>query len=344
MRWLIPKYSPIGLDAGSRFIKAAQIQYTRGQPRISAVAAIQRLSDQLDTNEVRRISDILYRQGFVGNQIRMAVPPAKILTSMLELPPRTANSPFDQLARVEFSRHQKCEPDTFEMAWWELPQASRVAKTTSVMAVGCRYSDADAILDPFDAAALDVLALDSSSLAAARACAQVLGGQGGISAILDLGWRSASLVILHDQSIIYDRPLGEAGIEQLYKELSASLGVKFDVIDVVISEPLSKNENASDAHREIARAIDNHFTTLLKDLELSFSYAANQYASATVDRLLLIGGGAAIPGLAENWTKHLGIKVQVVRPADVIAFAEGVATHDQSSMTTALGLAMGGKL
>jgi Tfp pilus assembly PilM family ATPase len=347
MRWLGLSHSPIGLDAGSRFIKAAQIQYTRGQPRISATASIQRLSDQLDIAEVRRIGDILYRQGFTGTQIRMAVPPAKMLTSILELPPRTANSPFDQLARVEFSRHQKCEPDAFEMAWWELPQASRVSKTTSVMAVGCRYTDANSILDPFDTVGLDVLSLDSGSLAAARACANVLGGQGGISAILDLGWRSASLVILHDQTIIYDRPLGEAGIEQLYKDLSQSLGIKFDVIDVVISQTACQNplnETSSDAHREIARAIDGHFSTLLKDLELSFSYAANHYASSTVDRLLLIGGGASIPGLVESWTQHLGIKVQVVRAADVIAYADGVQNRDQSSMTTALGLAMGGSL
>ncbi|HWB52845.1 MAG TPA: pilus assembly protein PilM, partial [Tepidisphaeraceae bacterium] len=308
-------------------------------------ASIQRLSEQLDAAEVRRIGDILYRQAFNGNQIRMAVPPSKMLTSILELPPRTANSPFDQLARAEFARHQKCDADALEMAWWELPQASRVAKTTSVMAIGCRYTDADLLLAPFEDVGLDVLTLDSGSCAAARACSNVMGGQSGISAILDLGWRSASLVILHDQTIIYDRPLGEAGIEQLYKDLSKSLGIKYDVIDVLISQaasPTAVAESGTEARREIAQAVESHFSTLLKDLELSFSYAVNQYASSAVNRLLLIGGGASIPGLADNWTQQLGIKVQVVHPADIVAYAEGVFSKDQSAMTTAVGLAMGG--
>ena len=188
-----------------------------------------------------------------------------------------------------------------------------MAKTTSVMAVGCRYNDADSILDPFDTVGLDVLSLDSGSLAAARACANVLGGQGGISAILDLGWRSASLIILHDQTIIYDRPLGEAGIEQLYKDLSNSLGIKFDVIDIVISQtacPVVTSETGSDAHREIALAIASHFTTLLKDLELILQLCRQyHYASSTVDRLLLIGGGVLrFRAWLDNWTQHLGMK------------------------------------
>jgi Tfp pilus assembly PilM family ATPase len=344
MRWIAPTHSAIGLDIGSRFIKAAQLRYTRGQPRIAAVASIQRLGEQLDATEVRRVGDILYRQGFAGNQIRMAVPPAKMLTSILELPPRTASSPFDQLARAEFARHQKCDPGALEMAWWELPQGSRVAKTTSVMAVWCRYTDADSLLIPFEDVGLDVLCLDSGSCAAARACANVLGGLTGISAILDLGWRSASLVILHDQTIIYDRPLGEAGIEQLYKDLAKSLGIQYDVLDILIAQPISSTsapDASSTARHEIVHAVDTHFSTLLKDLELSFSYAANQYASSAVNRLLLIGGGASIPSLAENWTQHLGIKVQVVRPADIFAYAEGVSNKDQSAMTTAIGLAMG---
>lgn len=344
MSWVGSSYSPIGLDVGSRYVKAAQIKHVRGEGRIAATACIQRLNEQFDEAEIKRVGEILHRQGFAGTEIRMAVPPAKMLTSILELPPRTAGAPFDQLARAEFSRHQKCEPNAFEMAWWELPQAARVAKTTSVMAVGCRYTDAESILVPFENVGLDILCLDSGSCASARACAKVVNEQGVISAILDLGWRSASLIILHGETIIYDRPLGEAGIEQLYKDLSQSLGIGFDVIDVLIAEhgcTAPSEENASDTQREISQAINAHFATLLKDLELSFSYAANQYGGTGVNRLLLIGGGASIPGLAENWGSHLSTKVQVVRPVDVMAYADGVPSKDQSNMTTALGLAMG---
>ena len=343
MSWIGTKLSAIGLDAGSKSIKAVQLKYVKGQPRIAASASIDRVSEQLDVPEIQRVADILYRQGFNGTRLHLAVPPTKLLTSILELPPRVAGSPFEQLARMEFAKNQKIDPAGFEMACWDLPQAQRATKTTSVMAVGCRYSDAEAILKPFDAVGFDVLSLDSGSCAVARACAGVLGGQSGVSAILDLGWRSASLVLLHDNTIIYDRPLGDGGVEQLYKDLSQSLGMKFDVIDVLIGEHarLGAGGAAQENQTEVSRAIDSHFSVMLKDLELSFSYAANQYASTGVNRLLLVGGGAGIPGLAEHWTKHLGIKVQVVRPSDVVAYADGVPSKADSAMVTALGLAMG---
>lgn len=344
MRWIGESHSPIGLDAGSRFVKAVQIRYVRGQMQIAAMASIQRVSDQLDATEVGRIGEILYRQGFVGTRIRLAVPPAKLLTSILELPPRTADAPFDQLAIAEFARNQKCDMNAFEMACWDLPQPARASKTTNVMAVGCRHTDAEAVLAPFDAVGMDVLNLDTGSCAAARACARVIGGTAGISAILDLGWRSASLVILHGETIVYDRPLGEAGIQPLYKDLSRTLNVEFDVIDALIARHGMLSMDRADANasqKELARAIDHHFATLLKDLELSFTYAANQYGSGGVDRLLLIGGGASIPGLAEHFAKHLGIKVQAIVPTDVAPFADETAKKADSSMISAMGLAMG---
>jgi Tfp pilus assembly PilM family ATPase len=350
MRWIGDTLGPIGLDLGNRYVKAVQLRYARGgRVRVAAVASVERTNPGAapTVEEVRRIADVLYRQGFSGTDVVLGVPLGKLLVGILELPPKTAGAPYEQMARLEFARHTKCDPGSFEMAYWELPQSSRGSKTSNVMAVGCRVTDAEALLAPFDAVGLDVLSMDSGSVAAARACAPLLWTMDDVSAILDLGWRSASLVILHNGTIIYDRPLAEAGLDPLYERLQKSLGVEREVVDVLVAEHgisgLKDVEGRSpQAITQVGSAIAEHFDGMLKELELSFSYAVQQYAG-DIGRLLLIGGGAGIPGLAERWGAAMGVTVQAVGPADVVECGDSLLGRCGPSFTTALGLAQGVK-
>src|SRR5437773_9923003 len=103
------RLSPIGLDLGSRQVKAVQL--SRGPDGgwvLSASATFPRAqantASTIDVSEARRIADVLFRRGFVGNELALAVPDDKLLTANLELPPRSNEIPLDEIARGEFAR------------------------------------------------------------------------------------------------------------------------------------------------------------------------------------------------------------------------------------------------
>src|SRR5439155_3902434 len=105
----------------------------------------------------------------------------------LELPPRSSNAPLERIARMEVARAHRFAPDSFEMGCWDLPAAARATKQTPVMAVACTHSDAAAIMDPFEAGGMNVVALDVKAAALARACSPLLAADAtAIIGIVDL--------------------------------------------------------------------------------------------------------------------------------------------------------------
>jgi Tfp pilus assembly PilM family ATPase len=215
LRNLAGRRSPIGIDVGARAVKAVQLRAVAGHRwAVAAWACIPRaLADNavngapqaasvtapLSAAEVRRLHDVLDRQGFRGRDVVLAVPSSRLMSASLDLPPRSSGAPVDSIARAEFARAHKLplDPPNFEFEHWELPAPARAGRTAQALAVGCTHADADAVIQPFEDDGLDVLAFDAEAWALARACAPLAAPPGRITALLDLGWNGCRLVVVH---------------------------------------------------------------------------------------------------------------------------------------------------
>ena len=393
--------SPIGIDVGTRSVKALQFgrdRFGAGGWHVTAAAEVPRddvtppaaggaaaaqgpgqaaaqpagqsarHACALTAAEVRRLAGTLERQGFAGDDVVLAVPGERLHSSMLELPPRSSNAPLEQIARMELARAFRFAPDSFEMGCWDLPAAARATKQTPVMAVACTHADEAALMDPFEAEGMNVCALDVKAAAHARACGPLLGADsGGITGIVDLGWTSATLSLMHRGVAIYGRALGDSGICKLYHTLATRLGLEIEVIDYLLSDTgLSGTESAAaaaaahpvapqyrngvhgaapvgrkaKAATDAAGLIAAHFEAAVHELQVSLSYAQNQYPDTPLSRLLVVGGGGCIRGVTEHLRRTLGIEARAVAPADLAACSPAVADKCASpALTTALGLA-----
>lgn len=365
-----PPRTPIGIDVGGRCVKAVQLQRAaegKGwrlaaaavMPREQVAAAPENGAIKPPTaSEVAALAAVLDRQGFSGRDVVLAAPADRLLSGILELPPRSAGVPIEQLARVELARTHRCAPDSIEMGCWDLPTPARAGKSTHVMAVACAHADADALLDPFEAAGLNVCGLDAPVLAMARACEPVLAPPPDITAVLDVGWRGASLALLLGGTVVYSRLLAEAGVGRLRDALTARLRIDAEVADYLLAEVgFRTNVAASEGATETAAppdapgdwqvpadaqgALGSFGDGLVRELRASFSYAVHQYANTAVTRLLLVGGGAAIPGLAGYAAAALKIDVRPVAPAELVECPPGgaAALAGTPLLTGALGLA-----
>jgi Tfp pilus assembly PilM family ATPase len=362
--------SAIGLDIGARRIKAVQLEpigakTTDGVPmswRVTAATTFNRSSpgQLIDGNEAARICDTLDRLGFAGTRVTMTAPADKLIVGMLELPKAGGGIPLAQIARVELARTSKVAPDSFEMGCWELPTPARAGKTVQVMAVGYPHAEAGQFLDVLESAGLDVTVLDVRSCAMARACASAVAPQPGITALLDVGWSAASLVLVYSGMVVYVRALTEAGLGRVYESLAKRLRLDTEVVDYVLGEvglrdagPEAKKPSGlastdetpvEDVRLELPSDARNHLTNfadaLVRELLVSFSYVARQYTDASVTRLLLMGAGAPIPGLAEHLAKELGLEARLVAPKDLAECPSALLeTCSSAELTPALGLA-----
>jgi Tfp pilus assembly PilM family ATPase len=349
--------TPIGLDLGARRVKAIQLAPSAVAAsgwRVAAAACVSRAAPgtPFTPDEIARLADTLDRLGFTGTRVALAAPSDKLISAMLELP-KNGQIPLEQIARVELARTNKIPPESFEMGCWELPVPARAGKAAHVMAVGYPHAEAAALLDVVESAGLDAVAMDSRSCALARACGASVAPLPAITALLDLGWSSASLVLVYSGMVVYVRTLAEAGIGRVCDGMEKRLRMERELVDYLLGEvglreatgTTASDTRGEDAERLTlpgdARALlTNYADALVREMLVSFSYVARQYTDGSVTRLLLMGAGAAVPGIGEYLAKELGLETTALSPRDIAECPpELLDACSSPELTPAMGLA-----
>ena len=335
--------TPIGIDVAGRSIHAMQLMGEKGEWQVSAAAAIgrSRPGQPMDETEAGRLKSVLSRQGFKGEDIVLAVPPAQLLTNILDLPPRISGAPVDQIARTEVGRMYDRSPGSFEMSSWDLPTPARARKGSQTMVAACGHAEADAYLDIFEGRGLSVTAFEAEACALFRALSPLLSGSEGVSAVLQIGWDAGLLLLMQSGTVVYQRDLPEVGIGRLHSAMTGQLGLDVEMADYVL-ETVGFNPEESEwqVRADVVSKLAAHFMAAIEELRVSLSYAAHQYAGSGVERLLLVGEGASIPGLGEHMSGQLSVGVRPVRLADIATCPdEGLADPNATNMTKAVWLA-----
>jgi Tfp pilus assembly PilM family ATPase len=339
--------SPIGIDFDARFMRAVQLLKVRDGWRLEAAVSAPRMFPDapMDEREVREFRQILRRQSFKGARTVLAVPEEKLVADLLELPPRSSGAPVNQIARTELANVHGYDPREAETFCWDLPPSARVKDMTQVMAVACRHADAEALLEAFESVGLAVEALSSRLHAAVRAIQPMLWTE-GMTAVLDFGWDSALLLLVHQGTVIYRRVMPEAAVRLLLQAISKGLDLEDDAADYLLADVGLAPDAEEVGHgalsfEDVTTLIGKHLEVVVEAMRSAFSYAAQLYPDATaVEYVLLTGQGSGIPGFYETLLERLGISVRVTAPVDVL---EGPSTREgpsgNPSLTVATGLA-----
>ena len=347
MRWLAgAKRSPIGIDVSGRFINAVQLGRRKSRWCVEAAVSVLRRDPTMpvDVEELGRLASMLYRQGFRGCDVVIAVPGERLITSVLELPDRPTRVDRRQQARDQLASVHKCPPAALEVACWDLPRPGRPQGTTSVIAVACKQEEANGIIDLFEGAGMGVRALDVASWAVARACAPALKDSRGMAALLNVGWGAAELVVVAEGIVAYERVLAEHGMNRLHSRLANKLDLDGDVTDHLLHEiglrcDLPEAEAQSDLLTSVRRYLSDHLDRMASELTRSLTYASQEYAGRDLDRVLVHGEGAVVPGLTEHLSSQLGLEVKTLVPRDVADCRTLPAQGGLGVLMTALGLA-----
>jgi len=334
---------PVGVDVGRRHIKAAQFNRGGAAWRAPCVAVARRdaADGTLVAEDARQVRQLLGSRGLRGDAVVLALPAEMVLTGILELPPRDSGAPIDRLAGQELARMHNGDPDSIEVACWDLPAPARAANTTFVMAVGCRHDDANGLMDLFEEQGLHVEALEVHACAVARACRGLIAETSGLAGILDVGWASARLVLVYRGVIVYERRLAKGGLDGLLRSLGQELGLSTDAAERLLRDGgLSNGTGQAPGEGRGAGgfAADACFSAMIDEMRIPLSYLANQYPDVSMERLVLVGGGATIPGLKEYLSAGLGVPVQVAGPTDLAPCPESFDSEHGPALAVAMGL------
>jgi Tfp pilus assembly PilM family ATPase len=325
---------------------AAQLARSAAGWRLRAAVSVPRTDAAPLDAEVRRLAGVLERRGFSGAAAVVGVPHEMLVSSVLELPPRSSGAPLAQLAAVELGRMHRRDPDAMEVALWEIPAANRAANGCEYMVTACAHDAANPFLDAFEDAGLDVLALDIPQLALLRAAAARMHPPPAMDALLHVGYDRCSLMIVTDGVIAYERALEGAEGKALVTLVTQRLGAPTSAVEEILcgqGAEVTADHGAQRAEleSELRDFTTVHVAALVEQVHTSFSYVARRYTDRDLATVLLTGEFGGLPGLATRLAA-LSVQAQVLGAADTAPPQESLAGAISSgpSVVAAIGLAM----
>ncbi len=295
-------------------MRAVQLSGESPDWRIEAVAFLPRADSDipLSENDARRLWDVIGRQNFVGDKVVIGVPEESLASAIIKNKQHRSPAMRDRFICDEFARASSLDASRSEMACWELPTGSRGDNTPDVMAVGCAHESAEALLDAAEAAGFEVVALDVAGAAAAR-WLTCLSERDSMTAVVDVEWNSAGVIVVNHDTVVYERAIPEAQLAHLYEEIKKQKGLNEEMFELLMrdvgfgadTEEAKWAEGASN----VRTTITAHFDRLAHELKTALSYVAHQYQDVTLSQAFVIGDGSRITGLHEYLSNELGVDV-----------------------------------
>ncbi len=215
--------------------------------------------------------------------------------------------------------------------------------TRRILLVVAYRESIDRYLEATDAAKLELAGIDLEAFALLRAVSEPGETREAAIVAVNVGHERTTLAI-SDGSVCQFARVLEWGGHQLNSALGRALKVTpSEAEDVKQSLSLERGrervvglpENRS---AEAVDAVRYELQVLVRELLSSLRFYQAQDGSLPLSEILLAGGTSAIPGLADELARELGLPVSVADPFLRVGLAEGV---DRPGDTHALAVAVG---
>ncbi len=158
-------------------------------------------------------------------------------------------------------------------------------------------------------------------------------------ALLDVGGGVTNVHIVKDGVPYFTRDL-PIGTSNFVEEFQKQLGLTWETAtDVACGRT---GEVDAELVTDIVRSVGEE---IFQGLEPSLSYLKNSGEADGIDRIVLLGGGARLPGLAPFLAECYGVPAEVIDPLAGIDFEEGVFGDQDPAqlgpmLTVSIGLAL----
>lgn len=337
-------HTRIGLDLCSQSLHAVQLSREGDGWHVSnIICAARSTEDEIPSSAdidslVSRIADA----GMRGLSAAVCLPTNKHFSSLMDVPAVASGAPIGEITRAELCRETGKKPEECETVWWPLPRAGRAHESDRAMAVGCQISDADAFIQPVQAAGLVVNVLDLRAAALLRACRPLLRDDDSITPILEIGHSSALIAIAIGRTLIYQRRVDFAGLHCMHRLLMTQLGVDAEIATHLLTHVGVSGSSPQPPIARLAEIRDLLSTLcdrIAEEVRSSISFTTHKYSRSEVRPLLICGDGATIPGLNDTLARMLACECTIVTPQLLLGQD---CHHTDPSLIVAIGVAMHG--
>ncbi len=335
--------SIVGIDISKNKVKIVCLSNENSKIVLESIGEIK--LPKVDKNETNKdnflmtygklIKNLLSDLKIKGKQVVVSLPEDEVVSRLVRLPPLKDSEIMDALRfEAETFVPYPLDEVLIDYEIIEKDEAGRL----SLFVIAAKNDLINNYLKLFKSIGLELLSLESPSLALRRVLKLGMPMVERIVAI-DIGEKNSDVFSVNKNNVYFARVLSVGG-ESLTRAISLNLS-----LDMASAEEYKKAYGMKESELEgkIRAAIMPVFNDISEEIRKTLALY-NEDIGKPAELLVLTGGGAILPGMAEELTKTLGIEVHVLQPfinIDITKTQTAVnLISDGGSFSLAVGLAL----
>jgi type IV pilus assembly protein PilM len=339
----------VGLDISSSSVKLVELNRTKGGDWVLERCAMEPLEKgwvadgnvenfDMVTEAVRRV---VRKSGTKAKNVAMALPASAVIAKKIVLPSGLSDLELEAQVEMEANQYIPFSLDEVSLDFCVVGNSLTSAGDVDVLIAATRKEKVQDRQGVAEAAGLVPVVLDVESYASRLAASRLIQGlpnQGDdtLVALFEIGASTTSMQVIRQDEALYEREQAFGGA-QLTQLIVRQYGFTQEE-----AEAKKRSGDLPDDYNELILRpfIDGVAQEIARALQFFFTSTPNN----RVDYILLSGGSASLPGLAEAVIEQTGYACIVVNPFEEMQMGEHVRENkvrrEATSYLTACGLAM----
>lgn len=345
-----PKLRPlIGLDISSTSVKMVElVDAGKGQPRVERYAIEPLPKDAVvDGNfaSLETVAEVIQRcwkrLGTTTRYVAMALPTAAVITKKITLPANLREEEMEVQVESEANQYIPFALEEVNLDFQVIGPAPSNPDDVEVLLAASRKEKVEDRVGVAEVAELKPVVMDVEAYAIQSAYELVVmqlpnGGKDQIVALIDVGAAAMKITIMRNDQQLYGREQAFGG-GQLTDEIMRAYGMSVEE-----AESLKRSGTPPDNYE--AEILHPFLENLAQEVArgLQFFFTSTPYGE--VHHIILAGGSALIPGVAEIVGQRTGVNTLLADPFAGMAVSPRIRAKqlaaDAPSLMVACGLAL----
>ena len=310
-----------GLDIGTTAIRLVELQGS-GQPRSLVKYAYLPIDGKIVLSDAKpdqqrlaqAISGLLNQAKMSTRNVAVGVPSQRVFTTLAD---------FDRLPNDELAKSIRYQADSLiptpldesKLDWSVLGDSPKDSSKVEVLLSSVPNSFIEQRLDLLEGIGLNVIAFEPDNLAMSRALLPA--GSAAAQVVVDVGYRSADLVILLNGEPRLTRAI-PTGIEAIIRAAAQNLNIdEKQAQQFVFKFGLSSDKLEGQIYQAIISTVD----LLTGEIDKSIKFFLSRYGTQPIERLIVTGGAAALPEFPLHLANKFSLNVEIGNAWRNVAFA-----------------------
>ncbi|TXT41641.1 MAG: type IV pilus assembly protein PilM [Comamonadaceae bacterium] len=339
----------LGLDISSSSVKLVELdQDKNGQLVLKNCAIVPLERGWINDGNVEKFDEVadavrraVVKSGTKTKNVAMALPPSAVITKKIVLPGGLSDQELELQVESEANQYIPFPLDEVSLDFCIVGLSSNASTDVEVLIAASRREKVQDIQGLAEAAGLKPVIVDVESYASRLATGRLIGqmpnqGVDSTVALFEVGALTTSMQVIRNDEVLYDRDQAFGGA-QLTQMIVRQYGFS--------QEEAENKKRSGELPEDYESAVLKPFLeSLVQEIARALQFFFTSTTHNKVDKVLLAGGSAALPGLTEAVTQQTTFACSIANPFEGMEIAEGVRRNKLSreapSYLTSCGLAL----